>query len=363
MIDRRRILLGIPAAALAQAPAGGKLGIPGPYPGRVIAVTHPASILAGKYQREPVRAMLCRGMMELTGAPDPQAAWRRFFEPGDVVGIKVNPVGQPYIISSAEVFQEIVAGLESAGVKRRDIVAYDRYQDQFQSGGFEKWLPEGVRWMYGTARGQSDRFQLDMDGYDRDVYMELPLLMTRAPAGDVHYRRSYVAKFLSREVNKVVNLGVLKHHQSAGFTIALKNLSHGMVNNVARSHVNSSANSCGMFIAAVVDLPVFRRKVVLNIIDGVIGAYHGGPGGRVRNYLWEHKTMYFSTDPVAVDRVGWTELDAKRAASGMQPIALAPADKDSNYVRMQPEHVELAGLLGLGEWDEAKIDLKRVKIG
>ena len=38
-----------------------------------------------KYQREAVRQMLNRGMMELTGAPTPEEAWRFFFEPGDVV--------------------------------------------------------------------------------------------------------------------------------------------------------------------------------------------------------------------------------------------------------------------------------------
>ena len=35
-----------------------------------------------------------------------------------------------------------------------------------------------------------------------------------------------------REVNKLINLPVLKDHQSAGVTLALKNLSHGLVNNV-----------------------------------------------------------------------------------------------------------------------------------
>ena len=30
-----------------------------------------------------------------TGAPDSTAAWKMFFEPGDVVGVKVNPVGKP----------------------------------------------------------------------------------------------------------------------------------------------------------------------------------------------------------------------------------------------------------------------------
>ncbi len=357
-LDRREFLAG----ALATQVASKKLGIPGPFRGRVVAVQHPASITSGKYQREPVREMMRRGMMDLTGAPSWTEAWRVFFEPGDVVGIKVNPVGQPYHISAPEVFQEIVAGLREAGVKMADIVAYDRYRTQFLSAGFDKWLPQGVRWMAASSNYTTGQLQLDMDGYDRDHFMEMALV---APSGDPanpHHRRSYVARFLTKEVNKLINLGVLKHHQSAGVTIALKNLSHGLVNNVARSHVSSSNNACGMFIPAVVELPVIRQKTVLNIIDGVIGAYHGGPGSKVGKYLWENKTLYFATDPVAVDTIGLGVIDAKRREVGMATIAAAPPDADSIFVRMQPEHIELAGLLGLGESDDSKIDLKVVKL-
>ncbi|MBI4877359.1 MAG: DUF362 domain-containing protein [Acidobacteria bacterium] len=362
-LGRRQFLLtaGVPVLRAAGQAASGRLGIPGPYRGRVVAVEHPASIVSGRYQREPVRAMMRKGMMELTGAPGWAEAWRVFFEPGDVVGIKVNPVGQPFLISAPEVFQEIVAGLESAGVNRKDIVAYDRYQTEFLSGGFDKWLPEGVRWMAATTRAVNG-LQLDMEGYDRDQYMEMALVHPKGDPGNPHHRRSYVARFLSKEVNKVVNLGVLKHHQSAGVTIALKNLSHGLVNNVARSHGSRFNNSCGMFIPTVVDLAVIRRKVVLNIIDGILGAWHGGPGRKVSKYLWENKTLYFGTDPVALDAIGLGIIDGKRHEAGMAPIALAQADQDSLYVRMQPEFIEIAGVLGLGESDESKIDLRPVKL-
>ena len=35
-------------------------------------------------------------------------------------------------------------------------------------------------------------------------------------------------------------------------------------------------------------------------------------------------------------------------------------DEFSHFVHRQPEHVEIAGALGLGEWDEKKIDLRRI---
>src|SRR5713226_9376289 len=133
------------AAQVSSKADAGKLALPGLYRGRVVAVEHPGSIIEGKYQAEPVRQMMRKGMTDLTGAGGWVDAWRLFVEPGDVVGIKVNPVGQPHVISAAEVVREIIAGLNAAGVKNQDIVVYDRYHDQFFKAGFDKWLPEGDR--------------------------------------------------------------------------------------------------------------------------------------------------------------------------------------------------------------------------
>lgn len=365
-LGRRQFVTSMLAAAAVSnrtvlAAATGKLGIPGPYRGRVVSVHHPAGIVSGQYQAEPVRQVMRKGLLELTGAPAWQDAWRVFFEPGDVVGIKLNPVGRPHVISAPEVLHEIIEGLKQAGVKNSDIVVYDRYRREFLEAGFDKWLPEGVRWAWGTD--QPHQFQLDMDGYDADQYMEMALVLPKADVADRHYRRSYVAKFLTKQVNKMVNLALLKHHQSAGITLALKNMSHGLVNNVSRSHSSRTLNTCGAFIPAVVDLPVIRQKVVLHILDGLKGAYHGGPGRKVGKYAWEHNTMYFATDPVAMDKVGWKVIDAKRAEKGMLPVAVAKPDEDSTFLNMQPEHVEIAAAMGLGEFDDKKIELKQFDLG
>jgi uncharacterized protein (DUF362 family) len=346
------------AAAQSSSPAS-KFAMPGLYRGKVIAVKHPGSIVSGAYQREPVQQMIRRGMMELTGAPDWQSAWKVFFEPGDVVGIKLNPVGQPLVISSAEVVQEIITGLEAAGLPRKDIVAYDRYQAQFMKAGFHRWLPDGVRRM--SAANDYDRVQQNIQGYDPDHFVDVALTMPDFGLHNETARRSYAAKFISKEVNKLINLPVLKDHQSAGITLALKNLSHGLVNNVNRSHYTTSANSCGTFIPAVVSMPVIRNKAVLHILDGVKGVYHGGPGARPQ-FVWEHQTMYFATDPVSLDRIGWEVIDAKRVSVGMKPLVEDKPDKFSTFVHRQPEHVEIAAGLGLGEWDKAKIQFKEVAL-
>src|SRR4051812_34210141 len=162
------------AETLAK-PGKTRLGMPGLHPGRVVAVSHPASIVAGKFRREPINAMLDEGMLELTGADDPPQAWKQFFERGEVVGIKLTPVGGPLVMSSAEVLQGIIAGLESAGVRRKDIVVYDRYRDQFINMGMDQWLPERVRWSF--AANQYDEVQQGIDGYDPDHYMDLAVVL------------------------------------------------------------------------------------------------------------------------------------------------------------------------------------------
>lgn len=331
------------------------LAIPGPFPGRVVEVAHPGSIAGGKYQAGPVRDMMRRGMASLTGEDDWAAAWKKFVSPGEVVGIKLNPVGAPRVISAPEVVREIISGLNAAGIPNKDIVLYDRYRDQFFRAGFHKWA-EGVRTAY--AAQAFENIQQNIEGYDPEHYMEMALTLPGYDISNERARRSYAARFITRDVNKLINLCLLKDHQSAGVTLALKNLSHGLVNNVNRSHGTNTLNACGAFIPAVVAMPVIRNKTVLHIMDGVKGVYHGGPPAQAQ-FVWEHKTMYFATDPVALDHVGWRAIDAQRAKVGMKPVAEDLPDKHSTFLRRQPEHVEIAGALGLGVFDWDKIDLRR----
>ncbi len=367
MPSRRDLLLRAPFAAAALAAAsrfsaaaqGLKSGMPGPYRGRVIEVRHPGCIINGAYQAQPVQTMMRKGMMELTGAPSWTEAWRALFQKGDVVAIKVSPVGGPKLCSDALVLHYILDGLKEAGVGPRDVIVFNRYRQEFLACGMDKWVPSGVRW--DAASPAYSENQLDMDGYDADHFMEMALVVPGRDPNDAHCRRSYVAKVITRQVNKIINLPVLKHHQSAGVTIALKNLSHGLVNNVNRSHISPTNNACGVFIPSVVSLPVIRNKAVLHICDAVKASWHGGPGARPQ-YVWEHKTMYFATDPVALDKTGWKAIDAQRAARGMAPIALSKPDKDSHFLNCQVEHIEIAGSLGLGEFDDGKIQVKRFEL-
>jgi uncharacterized protein (DUF362 family) len=300
--------------------------------------------------------MMRKGMMELTGAPDWVEAWRAFFEPGDVVALKVCPVGGRAISSDGLVLRQVVDGLKQAGVRPSDIFVYNRYRREMFTAGIPQWVPQGLRIAW--ASEAYNKVQHDIEGYDRDTFVELALAMPGQDIREEQVRRSFVSKLLVGQVNKVINLPVLKHHDAAGVTITLKNLSHGFVNNVERSHSTSTLNATGTFIPSILNHPVFRQKVVLNIVDGVRAQWDGGPGGRPE-FIWEHKTMYFGTDPVALDKTGWKVIDEKRVERGLFPIGGGKASRVNRYSFPQVEHIELAGILGLGEFDDAKIDVKR----
>ncbi len=46
----------------------------------------------------------------------------------------------------------------------------------------------------------------------------------------------------------------------------------------------------------------------------------------------------------------------------MPSIALSKPDKASTFLNCQVEHIEIAGQLGLGVFDDKKIDVRRFKL-
>jgi hypothetical protein len=351
----------------APANLTSKFGAPGLYPGRVVEVKNPEMIRQGVRSQAAVKATLEKGLKALTGAPEAVDAWRTFFEPGDVVGIKVVPNGQPYAHSSFELVLEVIEGLKSAGVKSKDIFVYDRYRGEFMGAGYHNILPSDIRWGGLTPEG-GDQFQVDFPsfhndpiaGYDPDAFVWMDLIPYGDDPKDERKYRSHLGKLVTKVVNKIVGLPVLKDHGSAGVTGALKNMSHGSVNNVARSHSNNFTNVCNQFIPQVVSHPIIRSKYVLQIMDGTRGVFQGGPFAWAADkgkWTWEYNSLFFSTDPVALDHVEWEIVDAKRIQEKLPPVgaagklAIDPFGREGFDVR-QPQHIALAGALGLGNFDK-----------
>ena len=127
----------------------------------MVEARNPAMIKDGKKDRGAIKKALDRGMTELVGSDDAVEAWRSFFDPGDVVGVKVVPNGYPLAHSSPELMLEVIEGLKAAGVKAKDIFVYDRYRTEFMTAKMHEAVPDGIKW--GGLTPDDDGTQLLVD--------------------------------------------------------------------------------------------------------------------------------------------------------------------------------------------------------
>src|SRR6476661_3705182 len=188
-MDRRtfvRLLAAAPLAGSVQIRTGlpklrvvsnygsaATLGMPGPYPGRVVAVSSEKCVdpTTGAANEPLVREMIASGMRALTGAGTNQDAWRRFFAPSDVVGIKVNCGGYPYCVSAYEIVAEVVRQLIGIGIPAGQIYLYERFQNQLDEVNYAPHVADSVQIV---AAERANR-NVDNSGYDPLVYLEADL--------------------------------------------------------------------------------------------------------------------------------------------------------------------------------------------
>jgi uncharacterized protein (DUF362 family) len=330
------------------------LGMPGLFPGRVVEISDRRSIVGNRVSQPIVRRMLEQGMKELTGERSAVAAWARFIETRDVVGIKINPSGAPACCSSPEIVREIISGVQSAGVPARNIIVYDRYADEMDIGSYHALLPPGVR-IVGIQGGFAD-----VSGYDPNVYCQANFF------GEWE-TRSYMASIVAHGLSKIINVPTMKDHSAAGVTGCLKNLGYGTFNNVARSH-RAPFSFTDPLIGVMCSVEPLRSKAVLHIMDGMRQVWHGGPLTQVQKFIHQTGTLYLGTDPVAIDTVELEAIEKKRRQEGAPSVWAHDAksitknggefyhNPSKNLFYRRPGHIAAAGKLGLGIADAKQID-------
>ena len=184
-------------------------GMPGPYPGRVIAVKS-AKCLDDRGERVDVavvREMMEQGMRALTQEKNIIDAWRRFIRADDVVGIKVNAGGHPTVVSAPEIVAEVVRNLMAVGLKPAQIYVYERFQGQLDEVNYAPHLPQGVN-IIGAERGNR---RTDNKNYD-------PLTYVEADFFGEDDTRSNMIRLISEKLTKVINIPNMKDHGATGVT-------------------------------------------------------------------------------------------------------------------------------------------------
>src|SRR3954447_24544436 len=357
--DTPRVRIVSPFRRLAAA------GMPGPYPGRVVSVRSDSVLddATGATRGDVVRDMMGRGMCALTGTTTPTDAWRRFFAPSDIVGIKVNCGGYPYVVSDYDIVAETVRQLMSVGVPAPSIYIYERFQQQLDQVNYAPRLPEGVQ----IVAAERANEYTDNSGYDPGVYVESDLFGEEDT-------RSNMMRLVTRRLTKIINIPNVKDHGATGATGCLKNIAYGSFSNVARTHQRGKSHTYSV-VGTLASMEPLRSRTVLQIMDGIRGVWHGGPFARTTKYLFFPKQIMFGTDPVAIDRLLLDIIDNERKAHGAisiwdrSPSSLRiddgrarDADPNVNIIIREPGHVEYAASLGLGVYDLAKIKVQELTV-
>ena len=346
----------------AFAPAK-RPGMPGPYPGSVISVAsdRAVDVQTNTANADVTREMMARGMCALTGTSTPAEAWRRFFEPKDVVGIKVNCGGFPHCISDYGIVSETIRQLMQLGIPPSQIYVYERFQNQLTEVDYGPRIPKGVEIV---AAERANRYT-DNDGYDPATYLEADLFGEEDT-------RSNLMKLVSQRLTKIINIPNMKDHGAAGVTGCLKNIAYGSFSNVARTHQRGTSHTLS-FVGTLASIEPLRSRTVLQIMDGLRAVWHGGPFARTTRYLFYPQRLLFGTDPVAIDRLLLDVIDDKRKAEGAisiwdrNPATLndtraRDADPNVNILIREPLHIEFASTLGLGVYDKTKIRVQEIRV-
>jgi hypothetical protein len=330
--------------------------MPGKFPGVVAEVFHSQSVVGAKPDATIARQMLDKSMLALTGAASVKAAWQMFFTTKERIGIKVNPIGGKLLSNSHALNQAIIASLEEIDVPRSNIVLWDRREEQMKECGYTEENYPGIKCIgteYMVKDGEEEIWKGE-DRLDKDQFYEFDIV-GEYPEEVMPYMinggtKSYFSKILTQEVDKVINVPILKN-AGTRTTIALKNMAYGITSNTQRGH-----KIWARYIAEVCAFAAVRDKTVLNIVDALRGCYEGGPGA-VARYIWNPKTVMASTDPVAIDHIGWELIFAKRVEEG-----IAEAE-DINKRDEFNDFAIRAAKLGLGVYDREKIDHRKIELG
>jgi len=247
-------------------------------------------------------------MARLTGKKTLADAWGLVAKPGETVGIKFNNLSHNFTNANQAILDAIVAGLVAAGIKNENIIVLEARGATWKNAIAPKRRPYGEPQDIGNGKAVG------------------------------------LSPFITEQVDCLINVPNIKNHHGAGITGCLKNISHARI--IVSKAIHDS-DSCSPAIVGVNALEPIRTKRRLNIVNGLLAVFNGGPGVGRPDLQWEHNGLLFATDPVASDRVQIEIVNAERVRHGLPGLFERPN---------KPKHVAEAAKAGLGIADLTKIN-------
>ena len=334
--------------AITSAPGQGPQ--PASTPSIIYAIHDSNAIKDYKTKPPVVHAMVNRLVLAATGQSDVAKAWASLVSPNDKVGIKISAAGGELFTTHHDVVNAIVDGLVAAGHPRGSIIVWDRSLGGIKDAGYQPAV---------------DGYQLKAipprDGYDPKAVVSAPLL-GKLIWGDLDYRSdkvkmpilsdtentsniSHFSRVLSTEVTKIINVPVMSSSETNGIAGCLYNMTIPNIDNWRRFAQGSRFGAESL--AEIYSNPVIARKVVFNLMDGLIAQYAGGPQSQP-NYAVHYATLYASKDAVALDAAALRRLEQWRMRASLPAIGHTA------------DYIDFASALGLGNAASNRIEIRNI---
>ena len=332
------------SSGLAQTP------LPAPTPSIVYAVRNPDSIKDYEANPRVVREMVNRLVLAVTGQSDVGKAWGSLVSPNDRVGIKICAAGGELFTTHHAIVNAIIDGLAAAGHPRNGIIVWDRSLGGIKEAGYHP-----------AADGYQLKAIAPHDGYDAKAVVSAPLV-GKLVWGDFEYvgdlgkmplfadaeatsNVSHFSKIISGEVDKVINVPVMSVSETNGIAGCIYNMTIPNIDNWRRFAQGSRFGAESL--AEIYANPLISKKVVFNLMDGLLAQYAGGPQPQP-NYAVHHATLYASRDPVALDAIALKRLEEWRKRGSLRPVGPVAG------------YIDFAGDIGLGNSATNRIEIRNL---
>jgi hypothetical protein len=288
---------------------------------KIIRARH-SGVWSGKtLEPKAIRQMLDASITKLTGLNDAKEAWAALFKPTEKIAIKVNAFRNSVIYTHVPLVTAVTDSLVEAGIPAEQIVVFDYRTEELEWAGFtvNKDGP-GVR-CFGTEMDYTKGFKVN------EASTQLSNILLNSDA--------------------LINIPVLKVHDMAGISFAMKN-HYGTVLNPYDLH---DIAACIPGLNALPDIKDRTRLIIGDVLQASVKCRNSFPYWKA-DYTGD--SILLSFDPVAHDTAGFQILSQLVADSGEDSKALTA---------MATPCLEGAAKADLGAYDAADFELTEVKAG
>ncbi len=281
------------------------------HTGQVVEVFDPALTPDNVINPVAIAENLKKLLLALTGRVDVAGAWTALIpdlSSEQIVGIKVNTLNSQ-VPTQPEVVKALVDSLKlGTGLGPERILVWDRRMDELIKCGFTPdFLGASVEgtWTDAKIKGEGRGYEVD----------------SICLGG----RKTKLSNILTRRIDHLINIAVVKRHDASGFTGCMKN-HYGSIDNPGEFHDDIAEGGTVIerrfekAIPALNALDEVVGKTRLWMLDGTFCVCKGGTESPV-DCLPNRLTL--GLDPVAIDARARQIRDEERGALGPDPETIS----------------------------------------